>query len=53
MEKQLPMHDFEINVCDGVINDYDKEKFSEFINDHEKPSIGLGEINENEDSTLV
>ena len=53
MEKQLPMHDFEISNCDSLNNEYDKQKFNEFIKNYEKPSIGLGEIDENRDSLLV
>lgn len=49
MEKQLPMHDFEILNCDGLNSDYDKEKFNFFIKNYEKPSIGLGEIHESKE----
>jgi hypothetical protein len=51
MEKQLPMHDFEISNCDSLTNDYDRGKFNEFIKKYEKPSIGLGVIRDNQDAS--
>ena len=54
MEKQLPMHDFEISNWDSLSNEYDRGKFNEFIKKYEKPSIGLGAIKDSQEtSTLV
>ena len=53
MDKQLPMHDFELTVCDSLSNEHEIEKFNKFIDRYEKNSIGLGQIDENFDLNKV